>query len=343
MPRGARLSSRLHRRAPGLCLSGAATRPTRRAGLPAPARAPASGRAGTARSRRSPDSARSKRDQRLAVLEALLEPVERPELAAQVVDRVHDGGLAGARHHGAPVLERAVVGEHDVEHRARQLGRKAVDPLDRAAHHVVAERDLAQELALVGEVDRHRVGLVGLDLPDVVDQPAGDSEVAVDAGEGARHRADGLAHGQRVLEQPVQVGLVVVLRRRRAPETLPHRGAARRSGRRAASPATGCAPCRSAAAGRPPSARRWRPGRPSGRRAGSRRPARATPTSARAGARSAATPRSGRAPAARCRAARSRAPRRRRPRRWPPACRCSRTASGADSPRRCAAGRARSP
>ena len=233
-----------------------------------------------------------------------------------------------------------MVGEHDVEHRARQLGRKAVDPLDRAAHDVVAERDLAQELALVGEVDRHRVGLVGLDLPDVVDQRAGHSQVAVDSREGARHRADGLAHGQRVLEQPVQVGLVVVLRGRRAPETLstPAELVADQGVEQLPQPRVAHRGDQAAQVGLHLLGAGGRSvhqvGEPvvAGLRERRRLQHELGPVALR-------TPRSGRAPAARCRAARSRAPRRRRPRRWPPACPCSRTASGAGSPRRCAAAR----
>ena len=115
-----------------------------------------------------------------------------------------------------------------MEQRAREAGREAVDPLDRAAHEVVAERDLAVELARVGQVDRGRVLRVGLDLADVVDQRSGHGEVAVDAREAGGDRAHGLADRERVLEQPVAVGLVVELRRRRA------RGSAARS--RSASP-----------------------------------------------------------------------------------------------------------
>src|SRR5207248_1818572 len=48
--------------------------------------------------------------------------------------------------------------------RAREAG----DVLDRAADRVVAERDLALELAQVGELDRAAGHRVGLDLADVV-------------------------------------------------------------------------------------------------------------------------------------------------------------------------------
>ena len=47
--------------------------------------------------------------------------------------------------------------EHDVQHRAREVRGEARDALDLRAHEVVAERDLAEQLAVVGEVDRERV------------------------------------------------------------------------------------------------------------------------------------------------------------------------------------------
>ena len=90
----------------------------------------------------------------LAVAERLLEPVEAAELAAEVVDRVDECGLARARDHRAAVLERAVVGQDDVEDGLGRLGREARDLLDLAPDDVVPERDLALELAGVREVDR---------------------------------------------------------------------------------------------------------------------------------------------------------------------------------------------
>src|SRR5207249_6687479 len=109
---------------------------------------------------------------RLALLKALLDTVEAAELSPEVVYRVHDRRLAGRRSNGTAVLERAVMGEQDVQHGARERWGEAVDPLDRAAHEVVAERYLAVQLAEVGEVDRRRLLRVGLDLADVVDQRA---------------------------------------------------------------------------------------------------------------------------------------------------------------------------
>ena len=59
--------------------------------------------------------------------------------------------------------------------------REAGDRLDLAAHAVVAERDLALELAGVGQVGAAVLAGVGLELADVVQQRAADGEVAVDA------------------------------------------------------------------------------------------------------------------------------------------------------------------
>ena len=56
---------------------------------------------------------------------------------------------------------------------------------------------------------------VGLELADVVQQRAGDRDVAVDARERRADRADRLGDAEAVLEQAVPVGLVVVLRGRR--------------------------------------------------------------------------------------------------------------------------------
>ena len=127
-------------------------------------------------------------------------------------------------HHGAAVLERAVVAEDDVQQRLRRLGREAGELLDGAADAVVAQRDLALQAPGIGEVDGGGVGGVGLELADVVQQRAGDRDVAVDAGERRGHRADALGDRQAVLEQAVHVGLVVELGRRRAAVELPRRG-----------------------------------------------------------------------------------------------------------------------
>ena len=161
----------------------------------------------------------------LAVGERLLDPVEAAEPPAEVVDHVHERRLARARHDRRTVLELPVVGEDDVEHRLRGLRREARQLLDLAPHEVVAERDLALELAGVGELDRAAVHRVRLDLADVVQQRAGDGDVVVDAREGGGERVHPLRDRQAVLEQPVLVGLVVVLRRRGVGPAAPDRRA----------------------------------------------------------------------------------------------------------------------
>ena len=118
--------------------------------------------------------------------------------------------------------------------------------LDLAAHAVVAERDLAEQLAGVGELDGLAGPGVGLDLADVVQQRAGDRHVAVDPGEGGGQRAHALGHRQAVLEQPVAVGLVVVLGRRAPRASAADLGAAGRAAGRAARAGAGAAPCRRA-------------------------------------------------------------------------------------------------
>src|SRR3954464_14395644 len=75
-----------------------------------------------------------------ALGELLLEPVERPEPAAEVVDHVHERGLSRARDPGRAVLERPVVGKDDVEHRAGEVLGEAGQLLDQAADPVIAER-----------------------------------------------------------------------------------------------------------------------------------------------------------------------------------------------------------
>src|SRR4051794_27688589 len=78
----------------------------------------------------------------LTVGEFLLEPVEAAELAAQVVDRVHQGCLARGGDDRRAMLELAVVGQDDVEDRLGQVWIEAVDALDLAAHLVVAAGNL---------------------------------------------------------------------------------------------------------------------------------------------------------------------------------------------------------
>src|SRR6185312_3891278 len=67
-----------------------------------------------------------------ALRQLLLEPVERAELAAQVVDHVDERGLARARDDRRAVLERAVVAEDDVEHGGGELLREPRELLDQA-------------------------------------------------------------------------------------------------------------------------------------------------------------------------------------------------------------------
>ena len=85
-------------------------------------------------------------------------------------------------HDRAAVLELAVMAEDDVQQRLGVGGGEAVDPLDLTPHAVIAERDLAEQLAGVGQLDRAVDRGVGLDLADVVQQRAGDRDVAVDPG-----------------------------------------------------------------------------------------------------------------------------------------------------------------
>ena len=104
-----------------------------------------------------------------------------------------EDGLAGRGDDRRAVFERAVVAEDDVEDGLGEGRVEAGDLLDLAAHRVVAERDLALQAAGVGEVDRQRVVVVGDALADVVEEGAGDGEVAVDPGEevGRRRRPPG--------------------------------------------------------------------------------------------------------------------------------------------------------
>src|SRR4051812_45093094 len=120
----------------------------------------------------------------LAVGEALLQAVEAAEPPAQVVHHVHERGLARAWNHGAAVLELAVVGQDDVEQCLGGARREPWNLLDLTTDEVVAEWDLALEPSRVGELDGAALGGVGLDLANVVQQRAGDRDVALDAGEG---------------------------------------------------------------------------------------------------------------------------------------------------------------
>ena len=103
-------------------------------------------------------------------------------------------------------------------------------------------------------------------------QRAGDGDVAVDAGERRADRADRLRDRQRVLEQPVAVGLVKALGRRRRAIARPGRRVGARGRRPAAGAGRGPGPWRRARAGRPPCSAAERGG-PSCRRASSNVPA----------------------------------------------------------------------
>ena len=90
-----------------------------------------------------------------------------------------------------------------------RLGREVRLLVDELADHVVAHDDLAVQLAHVGHLRRQAVAGVGVRLADVVQQGAGDDEVAVDGVEPRRHARRRLGDDERVLEQAVPVGVVV--------------------------------------------------------------------------------------------------------------------------------------
>jgi len=119
------------------------------------------------------------------------------------------------------VLERPVVAEDDVQDGLGLVLREARDVLDEAADPVVAQGDVALEATRVGDLDAQRVARVLLELADVVQQRARDRDVAVDPSERLRDRRYPLGDGERMLEQPVDVGLVVVLRGGGRPERTP--------------------------------------------------------------------------------------------------------------------------
>ncbi len=85
---------------------------------------PAARRRAAARTTRRRDRAVEPRPL-LPAPQLLLEPVERAEAAAEVVDHVHERGLARAGHDRAAVGQRPVVAEDDVAHRARERLREA--------------------------------------------------------------------------------------------------------------------------------------------------------------------------------------------------------------------------
>src|SRR5436305_9227807 len=85
--------------------------------------------------------------------EILLQAIERAEPPAEVVAEVHERRLARAWDHRAAVLEAAVMAEDDVQQGLGGARVEAVDLVDETAHAVVAQRDLALQLAGVGHLD----------------------------------------------------------------------------------------------------------------------------------------------------------------------------------------------
>src|SRR3954447_21361340 len=73
----------------------------------------------------------------LAVAQRLLDPIEAPEPAAEVVDHVHKRGLARARDDRRAMLELAVVAQDDVKQGLGRLRRETRQLLDLASHQVV--------------------------------------------------------------------------------------------------------------------------------------------------------------------------------------------------------------
>ena len=175
-------------------------------------------------------------------------------------------------HDRAAVLERAVVAEDDVQHglgRAR-AGSPAMSSISRRIA-VVAERDLAEQLAGVGQVDRAAVRRVGLELADVVQQRAGHRDVAVDARERRADRADRLGDA-RASARAARARRPGGSAWRPARRGRPPRSACPRRGRgRAARAGAGSGRSRAARAGRPPSPAAPRGG-PSSRSASSKVP-----------------------------------------------------------------------
>jgi len=149
------------------------------------------------------------------------EAVEAAEPSAQVVDHVHERRLARAGDDRATVRKRSMMGEDDVQKRSLELGREAAEPLDQPPHAVVAKRDLAAHAALIRHLNRPVAERVDLKLAKVMQQRSGHGQVAVDAGEGGGDCPDRLRHREAVLEQPVAVGLVVVLGGGRLAEGAP--------------------------------------------------------------------------------------------------------------------------
>ena len=124
---------------------------------------------------------------------------------------MHERGLARARRHGAAELEEAMVGEQDVQQRLCAVRGEVGVRLDRLSDPEVAERDLALELASVGQLRAAAGHCVCLELADVVQKGARDREVSVDLRMFASGGGDHRPNSEAVVEQAVRVSVMVVL------------------------------------------------------------------------------------------------------------------------------------
>ena len=131
------------------------------------------------------------------------------DAAVELVERVDQQGLQGHRRPGRPVLELAVVGQHDVHHVLLEVARHpgpaglVVDPLRR--HHQVADQP-----PLVGVLDLPVVAELA-DLGQVVEEGAGHQQVAVHLRVVIGQAVGQLEAGDGVLQQPARVGVVDAL------------------------------------------------------------------------------------------------------------------------------------
>ena len=94
---------------------------------------------------------------------------------------------------------------------------RSLRPLDLIAEHLDAHDQVADELALVGVGEGAVVGEL-VDLADVVQEDAGQQQVAVDLGIEVEDPVGDVEQGDDVLEQPALVGVVVLDARRRRGE-----------------------------------------------------------------------------------------------------------------------------
>ncbi len=140
--------------------------------------------------------------------------------AVEVVDGVGDERLEGHRLLGRAVLVPAVVGEDEVDHLVLEVAGDThppglvVDPL--GGHHEVAdEAPLVRvlHLALEGEL---------ADLAEVVEEGAGDEQIAVHLRIVVGDPMGELEAAHGVLEQAARIGVVDALRRRGSPQPVDH-------------------------------------------------------------------------------------------------------------------------